>query len=389
MRTETVIPCIFPHPDEVEQGRQTWVRVEPSIWGMTIAIFKEQPTRNTPEWQAMAVAHIDLCFMNTVKVKLWDEYLDSERDDGWPITLVANVDEWRPRGNEEAGNRVPDRQTILVRLTPTGQTALEMEMSTLFGLQVDDVLATGQPGETLLTYVVELGDMEQFERIVALLGMKKASGAIIDVTVVSRLGDEGERPTLLPQGELVEAAQTALEYVENEWLARELGDKHLGIIQDALQEYMKRRRVRPRTAPLSRAALLASVRRGEYASGIVAVHRGDIIDRDHELLLDELSLLLTGSELLMDITYAVVGHEGNTLWLEVEGDAREVVGGGDGPEQSRCLLAYRGIWWCLRKKRPGRFGMHPRSIPGPTRGLATPRATASCWQRSTLISGRM
>ena len=326
MRTETVVPCIFPQPDEDEPGRQTWVRVEPSNWGITIAIFKERPTRDTPEWQAMAVVHIDPCFMNQVKVQLWDEYLDSERDDGWWITLVANVDGWRPRGNEKAGRPATGGQTILVRLTPTQQTWLELELSTLFGLQVDDVHATEQPDETLLTYVVGPEGMGQFERIVALLETKKASGAIIDVAVVAHSGDEGERPTPLSPRELVRTALSALEHVENEWLARELGDEHLGIIADALQEYMERRKVRPRSAPLSRAALLASVRRGEYVSGVVAVHLGDIIDRDHEGLLDELSLLLTGSELLMDITYSVVGHEGDTLWLEVAGDATEVVG---------------------------------------------------------------
>ena len=203
MITDTVVPCIFPQPDDDQPGRRTWVRVEPSNWGITIAIFKEQPTRQTPEWQAMTVVHVDACFMNHVRVQLWDEHQDSERDDGLWITLVGDVDEWRPRENEESSSRAVVKRTILVRVTPTQQMGLELEMATLFGLQVDDVHATEQPGETLLTYVVGPEGMELFERIVALLEQKKTSGAIIDVTAGVSFGGEGGEPLLSYRAELV------------------------------------------------------------------------------------------------------------------------------------------------------------------------------------------
>jgi hypothetical protein len=93
--TTAVVPCIFPQADSESQGRQTWVRVEPSNWGLSIAIFKDRPTRHTPEWQAMAVVHIDPCFLNQALVQLWDERQDSERDEGRWITLVAQIDGWK------------------------------------------------------------------------------------------------------------------------------------------------------------------------------------------------------------------------------------------------------------------------------------------------------
>jgi hypothetical protein len=338
--TNTVLPCIFPQLDDDEPGRRTWVRVEPSNWGITIAIFKEQPTPETPEWQAMSVVHVDACFMNQVKVQLWDEYQDSERDDGRWITLVADVDGWRPREDEVAGSRVLNKGTILVQVTEAQQLGLELEMHTLFGLQVDDARPTSQPGEVWLIYEVEAESPEQFARIVALLEGRKAAGAIVDVAVSASGEDEWNSPVQPDPVELMRRALAALSYLQREWLVRALGD-HLDVIADALQEYMDRRKVRPRTAPFSQASLRASVRRGEYVSGIVAVDLGDIIDRDLEGLLDELSMLLTGSELLMDITYTVVGHEGQTLWLEVTGDATEVVGCMGEDEQEGALLFYR------------------------------------------------
>lgn len=94
-------------------------------------------------------------------------------------------------------------------------------------------------------------------------------------------------------------------------------------------KYLQRNEVPPREKPLSRKEMCVEVRHGNYVSGVVAVHLGDIIDHDHEWLLDECATLLTGSELLMDITFEVVGHHGDTLWLRVSGDASEVVNADD------------------------------------------------------------
>ena len=47
---------------------------------------------------------------------------------------------------------------------------------------------------------------------------------------------------------------------------------------------------------------------------------------DFESFLDLISERLTGSELLMNIDYDVVGHEGNTLHMKVGGDPSEIRG---------------------------------------------------------------
>lgn len=61
-------------------------------------------------------------------------------------------------------------------------------------------------------------------------------------------------------------------------------------------------------------------------SGIVAIGLYNIIERDEETFLDMIGETLTGSELLMDITYKVVGHDDkNNLYIEVSGDASEIL----------------------------------------------------------------
>ena len=52
----------------------------------------------------------------------------------------------------------------------------------------------------------------------------------------------------------------------------------------------------------------------------VEVDLHEIIDNDLEGLLDILSERATGSPLLMDISYRIVGHENDTLKIEVDGD---------------------------------------------------------------------
>ena len=52
----------------------------------------------------------------------------------------------------------------------------------------------------------------------------------------------------------------------------------------------------------------------------VMVDLSEVINRSLEELLDLLSDLATGTELLSDISYSVVGHSGNTLELTVRGD---------------------------------------------------------------------
>lgn len=62
-----------------------------------------------------------------------------------------------------------------------------------------------------------------------------------------------------------------------------------------------------------------------YIEGVVAVELSDIIDRDFDGFLDLLSEKLTGTELLMDINYQVVGHDENILFINVRGDVSDIV----------------------------------------------------------------
>lgn len=101
------------------------------------------------------------------------------------------------------------------------------------------------------------------------------------------------------------------------------------LIQAALYEYLERSKVILRERPLSQEEMRVTVRSGEYVSGVVVVPLGDIIDHDRSWLLNKCSLLLSGTELLMDIAVEVVGHKRNVLedilWLRVSGDASQVV----------------------------------------------------------------
>ena len=65
---------------------------------------------------------------------------------------------------------------------------------------------------------------------------------------------------------------------------------------------------------------------GGYIHGTVPVDIDYLINNDLEHFLDLLSRLVTGTELLQDITYKVVGHEeGGTLYLEVSGNPSEAL----------------------------------------------------------------
>jgi len=62
----------------------------------------------------------------------------------------------------------------------------------------------------------------------------------------------------------------------------------------------------------------------KYLSGDVAIDLTDIYD-GHESFLNALSIKLVGNELLMDITYSVIGGNGTTVFFEVTGDVSEVI----------------------------------------------------------------
>ena len=94
-------PIIYCQPDDAENTRGVWVRITPSAWGVSIAEFKEQPTAETPEWQAMASIHFDPCFDNRSKINAWNEHDDPENSNGHEFVLVESIDDWKPSPQDE------------------------------------------------------------------------------------------------------------------------------------------------------------------------------------------------------------------------------------------------------------------------------------------------
>jgi len=65
-----------------------------------------------------------------------------------------------------------------------------------------------------------------------------------------------------------------------------------------------------------------------YLTGKVALDLSEIYD-GHESFLNALSIKLVGDELLMDITYSVIGGTGHVVFFEVSGDVSEVLNNDD------------------------------------------------------------
>lgn len=65
----------------------------------------------------------------------------------------------------------------------------------------------------------------------------------------------------------------------------------------------------------------------KYVSGVVQISFADVISFDFESLLDLMAEKLTGSLLVQDINYSVVGalNDGDTILINVSGDVSDVV----------------------------------------------------------------
>jgi hypothetical protein len=62
-----------------------------------------------------------------------------------------------------------------------------------------------------------------------------------------------------------------------------------------------------------------------YIRGVVAMDLSDLIDNDFESILHMMSEKLTGTELLTDIHFKIVGFVGETtLHIEVSGDLSQI-----------------------------------------------------------------
>ena len=90
---------------------------------------------------------------------------------------------------------------------------------------------------------------------------------------------------------------------------------------------MRERPIRPIDGPLSMHELRAASDAGEGARGVVRVSIDDVISLSPDGFLDMLSRLLTGSELLSDVDYKVVGAEDGDILIEVSGDQSQILDG--------------------------------------------------------------
>jgi hypothetical protein len=79
--------------------------------------------------------------------------------------------------------------------------------------------------------------------------------------------------------------------------------------------------------PLSKKAMcdLLDANPDGYIRGVVAMDLSDLIDNDFESILHMMSEKLTGTELLTDIHFKIIGFEGETtLHIEVSGDLSQI-----------------------------------------------------------------
>lgn len=86
---------------------------------------------------------------------------------------------------------------------------------------------------------------------------------------------------------------------------------------------------RPRERPFTKKEMKEACESGNpYMSGIVTMDANDAISGKYRLegFLDRISVLLTGTNLLMDINYEVVGFEDGNLLIKVSGDVSETIG---------------------------------------------------------------
>lgn len=70
--------------------------------------------------------------------------------------------------------------------------------------------------------------------------------------------------------------------------------------------------------------LVTSVNEQGFVTTVIEMSLSSFVDNDLEGVLDLLSEKATGTELLSDISYKVVGHHGNSLKVEVTGSIESI-----------------------------------------------------------------
>ena len=75
------------------------------------------------------------------------------------------------------------------------------------------------------------------------------------------------------------------------------------------------------TRPLTQAQIRRQMDANGYVEGVIPVDLDEIVDSDRDAFIAMLSEMLTDSPDLDDLEYEVVGNDGDTLHIEVSGDA--------------------------------------------------------------------
>lgn len=90
---------------------------------------------------------------------------------------------------------------------------------------------------------------------------------------------------------------------------------------------MMNEKTKVRISPMTESEMKEVILSGDpYIKENVYIEMNDLIDNDFEQLMDLMSSKITGTELLMDINYRIVGlHDEYTMIVEVTGDISECV----------------------------------------------------------------
>ena len=98
-------------------------------------------------------------------------------------------------------------------------------------------------------------------------------------------------------------------------------------LSDSLSAVTTNQKTKPNQIPyFNKDELLKEVTKGDgYITGIVAMSVFEMVGVDIDYFNDVVSMKLTGSPLLMDITYEIIGHEGDDVIFNVTGDASDMV----------------------------------------------------------------
>ncbi len=79
---------------------------------------------------------------------------------------------------------------LALRVLASKQALIEIELNTLFGLQVDDVFPSAQEGETVLSFRIEADQAGENAPLQTYLEKQKAAGIILEITPVPSGGHE-------------------------------------------------------------------------------------------------------------------------------------------------------------------------------------------------------